>query len=342
MDMQTAIRSVIAGQNLNADEMTNVMRTIMSGQATPAQIGGFLVGLSIKGETVEEIAAAADVMRELASKVEVNGDHIVDVVGTGGDGIATFNISTASAMVAAAAGARVAKHGNRAASSKSGAADLLEAAGVRLDITPTQVADCVAEVGVGFMFAPQHHSAMKYAIGPRREMAVRTIFNVLGPLTNPAGAPNQLVGVFSADLVESLAKVLQRLGSHHAMIVHSEDGLDEISISAPTFVAELKDGAVNTYTIAPEDFALSRQPLSKIQVDSVEQSLNMVRDVLSDQSGPARDIVALNAGAAIYVAGLADSHRAGVEKALALIADGSAAQVLARLARLTQQMASAT
>jgi anthranilate phosphoribosyltransferase len=314
------------------------MRTIMSGQATPAQIGGFLVGLSIKGETVEEIAAAAAVMRELASRVEVSGDHVVDVVGTGGDGIATFNISTASAMVTAAAGAQVAKHGNRAASSKSGSADLLEAAGVRLDLSPEQVASCVAEVGVGFMFAPQHHSAMKYAIGPRREMAVRTIFNVLGPLTNPAGAPNQLVGVFAADLVEPLAKVLQRLGSQHAMVVNSEDGLDEISISAPTRVAELNHGDVRTYSITPEDFGLSRQPLAKIQVDSVEQSLAMVRDVLADQPGPARDIVALNAGAAIYVAGLASSHRAGVDKALTLLADGSAAKVLAQLAQLTQQM----
>lgn len=337
--MQTAIRTVIAGQDLTAEDMTDVMRTIMSGQATPAQIGGFLVGLNIKGETVEEIAAAADVMRELANKVAVSGDHIVDVVGTGGDGIATFNISTASAVVTAAAGARVAKHGNRAASSKSGSADLLEAAGVRLDITAEQVAQCVAEVGVGFMFAPQHHSAMKYAIGPRREMAVRTIFNVLGPLTNPASAPNQLVGVFSAELVEPLAQVLKRLGSHHAMVAHSEDGLDEISISAATLVAELKDGEVSTYTIKPEDFGFSQQELASIQVDSVEKSLAMVRSVLANEPGPARDIVALNAGAAIYLAGLAESHRAGVEKALALISDGTAAQVLAKLARLTQQMA---
>jgi anthranilate phosphoribosyltransferase len=242
-------------------------------------------------------------------------------------------------MVTAAAGAQVAKHGNRAASSKSGSADLLEAAGVRLDLTPEQVSACVAEVGVGFMFAPQHHSAMKYAIGPRREMAVRTIFNVLGPLTNPAGAPNQLVGVFSADLVEPLAKVLQRLGSHHAMVVNSEDGLDEISISAPTRVAELTQGEVRMYTITPEDFGLQRQPLAKIQVDSVEQSLAMVRDVLADQPGPARDIVALNAGAAIYVAGLVSNHQAGVDKAFTLLADGSAAKVLAQLAQLTQQMA---
>ena len=336
MDIQTAIRTVIEGDNLSANEMVHVMSTIMNGQATPAQIGGFLVGLRVKGETVEEIAAAAQVMRELASKVQVDGDHIVDIVGTGGDGSTTFNISTASAMVVAAAGAQVAKHGNRAASSKSGSADLLEAAGVRLDISPEQVAACVKEIGVGFMFAPQHHSAMKYAIGPRREMAVRTIFNVLGPLTNPAEAPNQLVGVFAADLVEPLAHVLNRLGSHHAMIVNSEDGLDEISIAAPTHVAELKNGQVNTFTIEPEQFGLQRQSLDTLRVDSVEQSLNLIQQLLANQPGPARDIVALNAGAAIYVAGLTDDHRAGVDKALAVLADGSAANVLERLAAFTQ------
>jgi anthranilate phosphoribosyltransferase len=337
--MQTAIKTVVEGQHLAAAEMASVMRTIMSGQATPAQIGGFLVGLRVKGETVEEIAAAARVMRDLAVKVQVSGEHIVDVVGTGGDGAATFNVSTASAMVAAAAGAQVAKHGNRAASSRSGSADLLEAAGVRLELTPEQVALCVKEIGLGFMFAPQHHSAMKYAIGPRREMAVRTIFNVLGPLTNPAEAPNQLVGVFAADLVEPLARVLQRLGSRHAMVVHADDGLDEISITAPTQVAELRDGAVRSYRIAPEEFGFERCRLADIQVANVEQSLATVRAVLANRPGPARAMVALNAGAAIYVAGLADSHRAGVAKALELIADGSAARVLERLVAFTQKLA---
>lgn len=339
MDMQAAIRAVIEGHNLSADDMTEVMSIIMSGQATPSQIGGFLVGLRVKGETVEEIAAAAKVMRELATPVNVSGDHIVDIVGTGGDGIGTFNVSTASCLVAAAAGAQVAKHGNRAASSRSGAADLLEAAGVKLDLTPEQLEQCVATVGVGFMFAPHHHSAMKYAIGPRREMAVRTIFNVLGPLTNPAGAPNQVVGVFAADLVEALAQVLQRLGSHHVMVVHSEDGLDEISVSAPTNVAELKDGTVNTYTIAPEEFGMQRHPLNELIVDSADASLAMIRSVLDNQPGSARDIIALNAGAAIYTAGLADSHKAGVEKAQALLADGSAARVLEHLVTFTNEVA---
>ena len=336
--MPSAIRAVIEGCNLTASEMTEVMRIIMSGEATPSQIGGFLVGLRIKGETVEEIAAAAKVMRELAAPVKVSGEHVVDIVGTGGDGIGTFNISTASTLVAGAAGAQVAKHGNRAASSKSGSADLLEAAGVRLDLSPQQVEECIASVGVGFMFAPLHHSAMKYAIGPRREMAVRTVFNVLGPLTNPAQAPNQLVGVFAQDLVEPMAQVLGRLGSHHAMVVHSEEGLDEISLSAPTYVAELKNGTVRCYTIAPEEFGFERQALASIQVNSVEQSLQLIRAILANKPGPGRDVIALNAGAAIYVAGLADSHAAGIEHAQALLADGSAAAVLDRLVHFTQKI----
>ena len=240
MDMQSAIRSVLDKQDLSRDDMTAVMRLIMTGEATSAQIGGFLVGLRMKGETVDEITAAASVMRELASGVKVDGDHVVDIVGTGGDGINTFNISTASTFVVAAAGGTVAKHGNRSVSSKSGSADLLEAAGVNLDLSPEQVGQCIKEVGVGFMFAPKHHSAMKHAIGPRKEMAVRTIFNVLGPLTNPAGAPNQLLGVFSDELVEPLAEVLNALGSNHVLVVHSADGMDEISIADETHVAELK------------------------------------------------------------------------------------------------------
>jgi anthranilate phosphoribosyltransferase len=341
MDMPGAIRAVTENRDLDTGQMQAVMRIIMTGEATPAQIGGFLIGLRMKGETVEEIAAAAQVMRELATPVTVSGEHIVDIVGTGGDGVGTFNISTASTLIAAAAGAQVAKHGNRAASSKSGSADLLEAAGVRLDLKPEQVEACIREVGVGFMFAPMHHSAMRHAIGPRREMAVRTIFNVLGPLTNPAGAPNQVVGVFSAELVEPLARVLQRLGSHHAMVVHSEEGLDEISASSPTRVAELRDGVIHDYTIAPEDFGMTRCRLAELQVDSAEASLALIRSVLANQHGPARDVVALNAGAAIYVAGLVHSHQAGVERALALLADGSAARVLERLVRFTREVGEA-
>lgn len=280
MDMPSAIRAVTERRDLSRDEMQSVMNTIMTGEATPAQIGGFLIGLRMKGETIEEITAAASVMRELATKVEVSGEHIVDIVGTGGDGSSTFNISTASCFVVAAAGGTVAKHGNRSVSSKSGSADLLEAAGVNLDLGPEQVAKCVNEVGVGFMFAPKHHGAMKHAIGPRKEMGVRTIFNVLGPLTNPAGAPNQLLGVFSKELVEPLAKVLTNLGSNHVLVVHSEDGMDEISIGAPTFVAELKDGEVTTYTIKPEDFGLATAELASLKVEDAAQSLAVVKSVL--------------------------------------------------------------
>ena len=244
MDMPTAIAAVIEHRDLSAADMQAVMRLIMTGQATAAQIGGFLVGLRMKGETVDEIAAAAGVMRELATHVDIAGPHLVDTCGTGGDGAGTFNISTASALVAAAAGARVAKHGNRSVSSRSGSADVLEAAGVCLELDAQQVASCIKQVGVGFMFAPQHHSAMKHAIGPRREMRVRTLFNLLGPLTNPAAAPNQVLGVFSADWVEPLAEVLKKLGSEHVLVVHAEDGLDEISIAAPTRIAELRAGDI--------------------------------------------------------------------------------------------------
>jgi anthranilate phosphoribosyltransferase len=270
-------------------------------------------------------------MRDLSTRVEVNTDHLVDTAGTGGDSSGSFNISTASAIVAAAAGAKVAKHGNRSMTSNSGSADVLEAAGVKLDISPQQVAECVEQVGVGFMFAPAHHGAMKHAIGPRKEMAVRTIFNVLGPLTNPAGAPNQIIGVFHDELVELMANVLKQLESHHVMVVHAEDGLDEISISAPTHVAELKDGKVSSYTIKPSDFGMDSATLDQLRVNSPEQSLDMIRAVLADNAGPARDIVCLNAGAAIYVSGCADTLAAGIEAAKVAISSGKAAEVLQNL-----------
>lgn len=324
MDMQSAIKKVLARENLSADEMNKVMRSIMTGEATPAQIGGFLVGLRMKGETVDEIASAAQVMRELATGVKVNGEHVVDIVGTGGDGSNTFNISTACTFVVAAAGGTVAKHGNRSVSSKSGSADLLEAAGVKLDLNAEQVAQCINEVGVGFMFAPMHHSAMKHAIGPRKEMAVRTIFNVLGPLTNPAGAPNLLLGVFEDALVEPLAEVLNKLGSNHVMVVHSQDGMDEISIGAQTKVAELKDGKVTSYTITPEQFGFTKTNISELAVKNAEESLAVIKNVLDNVAGPAKDIVKFNAGAAIYVAGLVDSLAAGIEKAEEVIASGAA------------------
>jgi anthranilate phosphoribosyltransferase len=328
MDMKQAINQVIARRDLSAEEMNAVMQTIMTGGATPAQIGGFLVGLRMKGETVTEIAAAAGVMRRLASGVDIGGlNHTVDIVGTGGDASGTFNVSTASIFVAAAAGCNVAKHGNRSVSSKSGSADLLEAAGVKLAISPAQVAECVRRLGVGFMFAPGHHSAMKHAIGPRKE---------LGPLTNPAGVPNMVLGVFSGELLQPLAQVLRELGSRHVMVVHAQDGLDEISIGSETDVAELNDGKIARYRLQPEDFGFARAPLSAIQVEGPEQSLAVIRALLDDEPGPARDMVVMNAGAAVYVAGVADSLQAGVEKADAAIRSGAAREKLAQLARLTQ------
>ncbi|MDH3310526.1 MAG: anthranilate phosphoribosyltransferase [Gammaproteobacteria bacterium] len=339
MDMPSAIRTVIERRNLSGDDMRAVMRLVMTGQATPAQIGGFLIGLRMKGETVEEIAAAAGVMRELATPVNVTGPYLVDTCGTGGDGASTFNISTASAFVVAAAGGKVAKHGNRSVSSKSGSADVLEAAGVSLELTPEQVARCVNEVGVGFMFAPKHHGAMKHAIGPRREMGVRTIFNLLGPLTNPAKAPHQVLGVFSKEWVEPLAEVLQRLGSEHVLVVHAEDGMDEISIGAPTHAAELKQGRVRAFTIQPELFGLKRDDVTKLAVNSPAESLAMINSVLNNEPGPARDIVALNAGAAIYVAGLAPDLGAGVKAAQSVIASGATKKKLHELVALSKKLA---
>lgn len=335
MDIQTAIKTVISGQNLGKQDMTDVMQQIMTGECTPAQIGGFLVGLRMKGESVEEISAAATVMRELSTRVTVDAKYLVDTCGTGGDASGSFNISTASAIVAAAAGAQVAKHGNRSVSSKSGSADVLEAAGVNLEIDPQQVGACIEEVGVGFMFAQKHHSAMRHAIGPRKEMAVRTIFNVLGPLTNPAGAPNQVIGVFGGDLVEPLAHVLKQLGSRHVMVVHAEDGMDEISISTKTSVAELKDGEISSYSISPGDFGIEVADSSALRVDGVEQSLAMIQSVLANNSGPALDIVVMNAGAAIYVSGVANSLEEGMQKARTAIAEGKASTVLTNLVAKT-------
>jgi len=335
MDIQSAIRAVTEHRDLSGEEMTSVMRAIMSGETTESQIGGFLIGLRMKGETVEEIAAAATVMRELATLVQVDAEHLVDTCGTGGDGSSTFNISTASALVAAGAGARVAKHGNRSASSSSGSADVLEAAGVNLDLTPQQIAQCIQEVGVGFMFAPRHHGAMKHAIGPRKEMAVRTIFNVLGPLTNPAGAPNQVVGVFSHDLIEPLARVLAQLGSRHVLVVHSADGLDEISIGAETHIAESRGGRVHTHSVNPGQFGMTTADLSTLTVSSPQESLAMIRTVLDNSEGPARDIVALNAGAAIYASGLASDLNAGVSLALESLSSGAARERLASLVALS-------
>lgn len=324
MQIQQALQALLNKQDLSSEQMRAVMRQIMTGNATDAQIGGFLIALRCKGETVDEIAAAAEVLRELATKVPVRGDHVIDTCGTGGDGANTFNISTTCAFVVAAAGGQVAKHGNRAASSSCGSADLLEAAGVNLDLNAEQVADCVNRIGVGFLFAPKHHGAMKHTSNARKEMGVRTLFNLLGPLSNPAGAPNQLIGVFAKQWVEPLAQVLKKLGSKHVLIVNADDGLDEISIASPTTVAELKDGNVSTYTITPEQFGLQRAGLGELAITDAATSLEMVKSVLENKAGPARDIVALNAGAAIYAAGITDSLSAGVDKAQQLIASGAA------------------
>lgn len=338
MDMQRAIRAVTERRDLSHADMIEVMRIIMTGQATQAQIGGFLIGMRMKGESVDELSAAAQVMRELAAHVDVGGPHLVDIVGTGGDGSSTFNISTASTFVVAAAGGRVAKHGNRAVSSKSGSADLLEAAGVKLDLQPDQVRQCIDAVGVGFMFAPMHHSAMKHAIGPRKEMGVRTLFNLLGPLTNPASAPHQVLGVFHKDWVQPLAEVLKQLGSKHALVVNAHDGMDEISIAAPTDVAELKDGAIQCYQIAPEDYGFVRGDLAALKVADAHESLAIITRVLAGELGPARDIVVLNAGAAIYAADLVDNLAAGFAKAASVIDSGAAAEKLAALIKISNSV----
>jgi anthranilate phosphoribosyltransferase len=338
MDMQAAIRAITERRDLSRAEMSEVMHLIMTGQATPAQIGGFLIGMRMKGETADELTAAAQVMRELAARVEIGGEHLVDIVGTGGDGSSTFNISTASAIVVAAAGGRVAKHGNRAVSSKSGSADLLEAAGVKLDLQPGQVRKCIDEIGVGFMFAPMHHSAMKHAVGPRKEMGVRTLFNLLGPLTNPAGAQHQVLGVFGKHWVEPVAEVLRQLGSTHALVVHSRDGMDEISVAAPTDVAELKDGYIRCYQIVPEEFGFARGDLAALKVADAQESLAIIRDVLDGKPGPARDIVVLNAGAAVYAADLVDTLAAGIAKAAEVIDSGAAREKLAALVRVSNSV----
>ena len=325
MNISEAIKAVISKQNLNEGEMHDVMNSIMTGQTTDAQIGAFLVGLSMKGETIEEITASAKVMRALATSVELSSnDYLVDTCGTGGDGLGLFNISTASAFVVAAAGGKVAKHGNRSISSKSGSADVLEAAGINLNISPELISQCIEEIGLGFMFAPAHHSAMKHAIGPRKELAVRTIFNVLGPLTNPAKAPNQIMGVYDKSLVEPIANVLKGLNSRHVMVVHSEDGLDEFSIANTTYVAELKDNNISTYTIHPRDFGLEEGNLDSIKAENAEQSLALINEAFSGKKGVAKDIIALNAGAAIYVSGLVSSFDEGVTKANQILSDGSA------------------
>ncbi|MEZ5574025.1 MAG: anthranilate phosphoribosyltransferase [Halioglobus sp.] len=342
MNIQQALARIVAGENLSRLEMQAVMHQVMSGDATDAQIGALLIALRMKGETTEEIAGAAHVMRELATPVKVSDPHLVDLVGTGGDGANLFNVSTGASFVAAAAGAKVAKHGNRSVSSTSGSSDVLENLGMPLDLTPDQVARAITEVGLGFMFAPLHHSAMRYAIGPRRELGMRTLFNILGPLTNPAGVKRQVIGVFSPDLCQPLAEVLKMLGAEHAMIVHSDDGLDEISIAAGTQVTELRDGNIESYHISPEDFSLPRQSLDGLSVSGAAASADLIRRALSgakdEQAQKAAAILALNAGATIYVSGLAATLADGIAMAEDALASHLAAEKLKQFIDFTQLM----
>jgi len=341
MTPQEALARVIEHREIFHEEMLDVMRQIMSGEVSAVMIAAIIVGLRVKKETVGEIAAAAQVMREFSTKVPVSDEtHLLDTCGTGGDSAHTFNISTAAAFVAAAAGARVAKHGGRSVSSKSGSADVLESLGANLDVTPDQVAQCIEKVGVGFMFAPSHHSAMKHAAPVRRELGVRTIFNILGPLTNPAGAPNQLMGVFHRDLVGIQARVLQRLGSRHVMVVHGEDGLDEISPCGETLVAELKDDEVREFRLHPAQFGIKEINLEDIQADDPAVAKQMLLDALTGKHAAARDVLALNAGAAIYTAGVVDSHDAGVRKSLDVISSGAARAKLDEFLVFTNQLKS--
>lgn len=342
MNIQQAIGRLVENKDLSTEEMISAMREVMTGEATPAQIGAFLVALRMKSETIDEITGAATVMRELSSKVDINSENLVDTCGTGGDGANIFNVSTASAFVVAAAGARVAKHGNRSVSSSTGSADVLEAAGVNLNISPEQVARCVDSIGVGFMFAPAHHSAMKHAIGPRRDLGLRTIFNLLGPMTNPAGVRRQVIGVFNPDLCVPMAEVLSRLGSEHVLVVHALDGLDEISLHGETQVAELKNGEVCEYCIKASDFDIEERDLTGLGVDSAAESLALIKDALGKRKTPegdkAADIIALNAGAAIYVSGVADSLAEGIELAKDAIGSGLAGAKLQELVSFTDCM----
>ncbi|CAD5378705.1 Anthranilate phosphoribosyltransferase [Pseudomonas sp. OF001] len=339
MDIKEALNRVVNQLDLSTAEMQDVMRLIMTGQCTDAQIGAFLMGLRMKSETIDEIVGAVQVMRELAAPVTIDAERLVDTCGTGGDGMNIFNVSSAAAFVVAAAGGKVAKHGNRAVSGKSGSADLLEAAGIYLDLSPEQVARCIETVGVGFMFAPAHHGAMRHAAAARRELGLRTIFNMLGPLANPAGVRHQVLGVFTKALCRPLAEVLQRLGSQHVLVVHAQDGLDEVSLAAPTHVAELKDGVVSEYLIQPEDFGIRSQSLIGLNVEGAAQSLELIRDALgrrrTEAGQKAADMIILNAGAALYAADHATSLKEGVQLAHDALHTGLAREKMDELASFT-------
>ena len=335
--IREAIEAVVSGESLSMEAAAQVMNEIMSGEATPAQFGAFVTALRLKGETVDEIAGMAQVMREHSLHVQVDGP-LVDTCGTGGDGSGTFNISTAAAFVAAGAGAKVAKHGNRAMSGSSGSADVLEALGAKIDLSPASVARCINETGFGFMFAQGFHPSMRFAATPRREIGIRTVFNILGPLTNPAGAGAQVIGVADASMANKMAQVLGRLGSRRALVVHGSDGLDEISITGPTRIWELEDGNVSGYEISPEDAGLSRAPLNEIQASDAEASARIFRAVLEGEPGAARDIVVLNASAALLAGGLVDSLEEGVQAAAASVDSGKALQSLEAFTKLSQSL----
>ncbi len=341
MDIQNALARIADNGNLSTQEMAQVMRQIMSGDTTDVQIGAFLLGMRVKGETIDEIVGGVQVLREFAAGVKVDGPNLVDIVGTGGDGANLFNVSTASCFVVAAAGGRVAKHGNRSVSSSSGSADVLEAAGVRLDISPEQVTSCVNELGIGFMFALMHHSAMRHVTLARKELGLRTLFNILGPMSNPAGLKRQLIGVYDRALCRPVAQVLQRMGSEHVLVVNSDDGLDEISLAADTHMAELKDGIVYEYSLQPEEVGISRASIEDLAVDGVQSSLALITAALSggdkdDRAQRAADVVALNAGAALYVSGVSDSMADGVKTAQQTLASGAALDKLHQLADMTR------
>jgi len=339
---QEALQRTIEHREIFHDEMLQLMRMIMRGELSPVMTAAIVTGLRVKKETIGEITAAAQVMREFSTKVQVaDTTHLVDIVGTGGDGSHTFNISTCAMFVAAAAGAKVSKHGGRSVSSKSGSADVLEALGIDINLTPEAIARCIAEVGIGFMFAPNHHPAMKNVAPVRKELGVRTIFNILGPLTNPAGAPNILMGVFHPDLVGIQVRALQRLGAEHALVVYGKDGMDEVSLGSGTLVGELKNGQITEYEIHPEDFGLPMASHRALKVETPEQSMALLKGVLAGEPGPARDIVALNAGAALYAAGVAPSIVEGLRLAQAAIDNGAASAKLEQFARATGALAAA-
>ena len=337
MDIQSAISQVSARRNLTREDMSEIILEILEGKVTDAQIGAFLIALSMKGETVDEVLGAVGVMRDLSTKVEIDEPNLIDTCGTGGTGIGIFNVSTTSALVASSCGAKIAKHGNRSATRKSGSADLLEQAGVSLSLTPEQVASCIQEIGLGFMFAQAHHSAMRYVVGPRKEIGQKSIFNVLGPLTNPASAKRQVLGVYDKKWMTPIAEVLDELGSEHLLIVHSRDGLDEISLASPTYMTEMRDGKISEYEVSPEDFNFETDTLEGLQVNSPQESLDLAKLALQGEHKKASSMICMTAGAALYVSDIANSLESGVELAKRSVESGEGLKKLNQLVEFTSQ-----